>query len=169
MARFILLRKHYINGGIGIMAFALLGMLLVIAPLKVKQMQVASWVPAQALLLDVQLAEQHKGGGRYLYAVTASYNYSVDGLPIEGSGVGLQPKPDGDKSFHEALYQKLSQYNNGATAIEIRYNPSQPKESVIFSDIRWGPLWGALALWIFVGLAGAGVFLYGVSINKTDL
>jgi hypothetical protein len=163
MAKFILLRKHYIKAGLAVMMAGILGILAIIGPLKLKQAAISNWQPAKALLVDVQLTEENKGG-TYFYGVKASYNFNLNGQPHEGHGVSIQTALDTDKSYHEETYQQLSKFNTGADAIDILVNPNDPTETVIFTDIRWWPIVGPIAGWGILALIGFGIFIYGAMI-----
>ena len=168
MARLILLRKHYIWGGLAILTIGVLGLLVVVMPLKLKQMQTKNWLPAKALLLDVQLTEEKKGS-KYLYGVKAIYNFNLNGEPFEGAGVGLQRGLDDDKSFHEETYQRLSRLNTGANAIDILVNPKNARETIIDTNIRWWPLIKPIIGCSIIGLIGIFIALYGWMTPKTDI
>lgn len=131
--------------------------------------QMQSWQSAQANLIDARLDASHSDNSTS-YQVIARYQYEVLAQRFENDRVAISDGSDNVGDFQELLGQKLQQLHRNKQSVTIWYNPSNPAESIINRDIRWGLLGFKMILVIIFGGAGLGfiiVALKGKQVYET--
>ncbi|MBA55719.1 MAG: hypothetical protein CMK89_14785 [Pseudomonadales bacterium] len=122
----------------------------------------ASWSQTQGKVLSSKLKSARTSKGGTTYEVRARYKFKVDGRTYKGSRVGIHTGKDNIGDYHQVWARKLSQIRKDGQAITVWYNPSNPEESILDPNLRWGftamqvAFAGVFSL-IGMALIGAGV------------
>ncbi len=115
-------------------------------------------VPATITAADLQVS---RSDGNDTYLTTAEYNYQYENRTYTGNRVGFSSSADNIGDFHQRAYSELNNYLGKPQGFNVWVNPDNPKNSILYRELRW-PLIGFLSLFllIFSG-AGAGIFMLG--------
>ncbi len=119
-----------------------------------------AWQPANAHLLSIT-----RPGNR----TEASYRYEVAGVDYQNDRVFVADFSDNIGSYQSEIYERLNQLQRRKQPVPIWVNPTDPQDSVIDRDMRWGLFALMTAFCSFFILFGLGV-VYGSlrSAKKTD-
>lgn len=142
------------------------GWLMVGEPLRQRYL-VSDWVETPAFILETKLLES-RGSGRdsaTTYETAARYSYRFAGKQYEADKVSLYPGGDNAGGFHQHVYRELSEFQKNGRPFPCYVNPDNPRQAVLYRDIRWG-------MTLFVGLiviafCGGGVLFIVQSIRES--
>jgi len=104
------------------------------------------WRPAYARLLSVSGSDNE---------TLANYQYDFGGGSYQGNGVGVSESKDNIGSYHPDMQAYLRNIKNSGEALPIWVNPTNPNDSVIDRDMRWGLfafMSGFCSIFILIGL-----------------
>lgn len=117
--------------------------------------QAADWKVVEGQLTGL------KGGDN---ETLASYSYVVDDIPYENNRVYVTDFKDNIGSYHQDLHAQLAKVQRSGLPLTIWYNPTNPQQSVLDRDMRWG-LFALMvtfcSVFIVIGLAVCYASIFG--------
>jgi len=113
--------------------------------------QARDWRPAYARLLSVAGTENE---------TTVSYAYEYGGNSYRGSRVGVAEFNDNIGSWHRDTQTWLSELKRSNDTLPIWVNPSDPAESIIDRNMRWG-LFALVSVFCSIFMLIGGGIVYG--------
>jgi len=120
--------------------------------------QMRDWVSAEAQLSKAGY-ETHSGDGSDTYEAFAVYSYRFDGQIYSNDRIGLTDGADNIGDYQTDTGRWLSSSQSRGESINIYVNPSDPQDSVIVRDLRWGMI-GFRAIFVFIfGGVGLGLII----------
>ncbi len=129
--------------------------------------RVAGWTSAQswdevpARILSADLATS-RGSDTTTYRVDAFYEYAYRGELYTSDVVGFGFGSDNVGSFHQDKHAELRTYVDSGRSFRCFVNPSDPTQSVLYREMRWGML-GLMTIFALVfGLVGYGLMFAAV-------
>ncbi len=118
-----------------------------------------AWQASNAELIDVQGAENN---------TKATYRYRVGIQDFQNNRVYVAEFKDNIGSYHQKLFDRLAHLKNQRIPVQIWYDPSDPKSSIIDRSMRWG-FWalitGFCSVFVVIGFASWG---YGINSIRKD-
>lgn len=150
----------FLFGGI-FAAFGIGFFILMVWPSLSLAIKTQKWQPAQATLQSVKL-ETHRGEDNDTYKVSGSYFYSWNGVEYTGSRLLLMDMSDNIGSFHQDLYRELDLARTNNQPVTVWVDPSNPSESILNRDIRWGLLSFVLVFVIVFSGIGLTVIFFAL-------
>jgi len=126
-----------------------------------------SWSPTEAHLLHAEFIKS-RSSDTTTYRVEARYQYTVNNTDYVNDRVTHSTSSDNVGDFQQRLGRHLErQYRNGQ-AVRVWFDPSNPGDSIISRDIRWG-LFGLKAIFVLVfGGMGFGLIYFGLRGRKVN-
>ena len=128
--------------------------------------EASSWVQTEGEVLSSKLNSSRGSEGGTTYEVMASYRYTVNGNSHVGHRVGIHTGKDNIGDYHQVWAQKLSQSRNKRQPIIVWYNPSNPDESLLDLNLRWGLMAMQVAFAVVFSLVGLGMIGAGLKKGK---
>lgn len=125
-----------------------------------KSFEARSWVEVPAEILSAEL-EVSTDSDSTTYSVAASYRYQYRGETFAGSRVSFHSGKDNIGSYHQDTAAKLKRARADGVSIPCYVNPENPREAVLFRQVRWGlvTFMGLFGL-LFAGV-GFGIMIFG--------
>ena len=119
------------------------------------------WQSVNAEIISADLNVSH-GDDSTTYEAVAVYRYQFDGRMYTSERVSFSGGSDNIGSFHQDIYQTISEHQRNKQTMPAWVDPDQPDQAVLIRDMRWG-LFGFMMIFPLVfGGAGAGVIAMGV-------
>jgi len=120
--------------------------------------QMQDWVSTKAQLSNAGY-ETHAGDDSDTYEAFAVYSYRFQGQDYTNDRVGLTDGADNVGDYQTDLGRWLSSNQSRGELIDIYVNPSDPQDSVIVRDLRWGMI-GFRSIFVLVfGGVGLGLIV----------
>ena len=122
-------------------------------------MESAGWERVPAILDRIEL-QSHSGSDSTTYSLEASYRYHYGGRSYTGTRVGYDQGSDNLGDFHQNTRSALQR---AASRGQLRawVNPSQPAESYLVRELRWGKMLFMGLFGLVFSAAGAGIMFIG--------
>lgn len=117
-----------------------------------------TWVDVPAFVTQADL-KIHRGKGTS-YQVRANYVYEFGGREFAGNRVAIETGGDNIGDFQRATYEQLLQARDQKRAIHCFVNPKNPRESILYRDIRADVLLSQAIGGAFGGSIGIAVITY---------
>jgi len=127
--------------------------------------QMQSWFSVQGRMLSADL-RVNRSDDSTTYQAVGRYAYEVGGRHFENDRVAINSGSDNIGDFQQRLASKLRHHQHNHYPITVWYNPSNPADSVINRDIRWGLLVFKLVFVIVFGGVGLGVIVFSLKGKK---
>lgn len=120
-----------------------------------------SWeeVPAEIVAVDLEV---NSDDDSTTYRCTAQYAYEYNGQSYTSTRVAIGSGSDNIGSFHQDAYNELVQFRDSGQPFRCFVNPSQPSESVLYRDLRWGMLLFYAIFIVTFGGVGFGLVIGGL-------
>lgn len=96
-----------------------------------------SWSQTQAYLLNAELITSSSSDS-ITYSVEAQYQYTVNGIDYVNDRVTHSDSADNIGDFQQKLGRRLEHHYRIEKAVSVWFDPSNPGDSIISRDIRWG-------------------------------
>lgn len=120
-------------------AFGIGFFILMVWPALSLAIKTQGWQPTPATLQSLNL-ETHRGDDGTTYKVSGGYRYSWNGTKYSGNRLFLMDMSDNIGGFHQDLYRELNRARNNNQPVTVWVDPSNPSESILNRDLRWGLL-----------------------------
>jgi len=115
-----------------------------------------SWTTCDARIEDVSL-RIYRGSESAKREVHCCYTYSIRGHSYRGTRVGLASGPDGLGNEQQRRFEVLQDARSRGVVVPCFVNPDDPKEVVLFRELRVGLL--GVKLVLAVVFFGGGLML----------
>ncbi len=99
-----------------------------------------SWVEVPCWIETAELKASHGNKGGTTYRAEASYRYEFDRRSYHGDEVSFFSGSDNMGDFQERAFQQLQSVKGKKRPFLCFVNPSNPEQTVLFRDLRWGLL-----------------------------
>ena len=123
--------------------------------------QAQSWDEVPARILSTDLDVNH-GDDSTTYKVNAVYEYSYMGESFTSDVVSFGFGSDNIGSFHQDKHSELRAYVGSGERFRCFVNPSDPSESLLYRELRWGLLGLQVVFALVFGLVGYGLMFAAV-------
>ena len=119
-----------------------------------------SWLSVNGHLTYADLIVSHSDDST-TYRVDARYRYDVLGRQFTNDRVGINSGGDNIGDFQQQLGRQLENSLRRGQTVPVYFDPSNPQDSVLNRELRWGLL-GFKAIFVLVfGGVGAGLIFWG--------
>jgi hypothetical protein len=98
----------------------------------------ASWVPASAEIVTLELEEHNDDDGGSTYETTATYRYDYGGTRYTGTRVAIDTGADNIGGFQQRLYYDLRKALDSGTTVTVYVDPDDPNSAVLNRQLRPG-------------------------------
>ncbi len=122
-------------------------------------MESAGWERVPAILNRIEL-QTHSGSDSTTYSLEASYRYHYGGRTYTGTRVGYDQGSDNLGDFHQKTEAALERAARSGR-LRAWVNPSQPAESYLVRELRWGKMLFMGLFGLVFSAAGAGIMFIG--------
>ncbi|WP_193161258.1 DUF3592 domain-containing protein [Microbulbifer hainanensis] len=123
----------------------------------VERMQMQSWQPMRAEILEAGLESHRDDDGDTTYRATALYRYTFAGNRYQNNRLSVQT---GFNSYQQDLYQRLSAAQHQGRAVNGWVDPEDPYEALLNRDIRWSlVLFPGILCSLFMAVGIAVIYL----------
>lgn len=119
--------------------------------------QMASWQIVPATIETAEL-EKRRSKNSYTYSAKAKYRYEFEGTSYSNNRVSLYPGSDNVGSFQEDTFRYLNDVRTRGEKVNCYVNPSNPSDSILNPEIRWGMISFYLIFAFTFGPIGYGTF-----------
>ncbi len=128
--------------------------------------RIESWEPVPMTILSAEL-EVHHGDDSTSYQAVATYRYTWQEREYTGERVGLSSGGDNIGSWQQQKARILE--DKAATGEPVRglVNPENPREAILFPEIRWGHFALMFGVGLVFGSVGLGLLVWGTLQAKT--
>lgn len=126
-----------------------------------------SWFSVQGRLLKADLKSSTSDGST-TYRAVGLYTYEVTGRRFQNDRVAINSGSDNIGDFQQRLDSKLRHHRRNNYPITVWYKPSDPADSVINREIRWGLLGFKMIFVIIFGGIGLGIIVFGLKGKKVN-
>jgi len=121
-----------------------------------KSKKISEWPTTEGTMNTCTLKEELNSEGNTKRELIVDYSYSVSGNSFTGNRIGYECTDGAYWKESLAFYKKLS----GARTVTVRYNPSNPKESVLaFGISRFSLFLLVLGIIVFLFITGFGFLI----------
>ena len=126
-----------------------------------------SWLSAQqweevpAKIIEAELVS-NSGSKSTTYSVKASYKYDYKGTSYTGTRVSFSTGSDNIGDFHQRTSAELIEHRDSGEPFHCFVDPSDPSKSVLYRDLRYGPLLMLGVFGLVFGGVGIGIMWFGI-------
>jgi hypothetical protein len=119
-----------------------------------KAMRAQSWVETPAVITSVDLKRGNKGSRR----AVATYEYEFAGQKYTGDKVSFSGGSDGLGRFQTLAHEELNGHKQQRKPFPAYVNPENPREAVLYRNVRWEMMLLFCGMGALFGSAGVGIF-----------
>jgi len=118
--------------------------------------QSLAWPATTGTIVECNLV-QNVDKGSMTHKVDVLYEYSISGVAYRSRRIGFGYGPGGPREEHESLYGKL----RGASLVQVFYNPSDPRDSVLAPGVdQSAPILTLFGLTLLVFSTGCAAIIF---------
>ena len=130
--------------------------------------QSTSWtqIPAHIQEASVEVTSDSESGPTY--RLVGRFRYDYEGRQFESTRLHFYLGSDSLSDFHLSKLEELKPFIRSDSMFPVFVNPSDPKDAVVFRDIRWGAITGYLLFGLVFAVVGFGLMIGGLRASPAE-